>query len=157
MDDKKVSHERTLLGELGAAIGKGLIAGLAGTIAISISQAIERKVMNREPNYNPAKAAEKLFDIGPEPGNEEMLSNEVHLTYGTLWGAARGILSICGLNGFTATAVHFTAVWSTALVAETELELAPPINKRKDDEIIMSAVHHLVYAVVAGLVYEAID
>jgi hypothetical protein len=37
---KSKSHEATTLGSLGAAIGKGLIAGLAGTVAITISQMI---------------------------------------------------------------------------------------------------------------------
>lgn len=157
MRGKNRSYERTILGELGSVIGKGLIAGLAGTIAISISQAIEMKITNRKASDTPARAAEKIFDIGPEPGTEEAFSNEVHYTYGTLWGTARGILSICGLRGFAATATHFTAIWGTALVAETELGLAPPVDEWKNQEFIMSIVHHMVYAVVAGLVYDAID
>ena len=35
------SHESTVLGALGAAIGKGFIAGAAGTLAMTVSQMIE--------------------------------------------------------------------------------------------------------------------
>lgn len=151
------SQERTAIGKLGSAIGKGLIAGLAGTIAMSVSQAIERRINKGSVDLTAAKAVEKLFDIGPEPGTEEILAQEVHYVYGTLWGSARGILSLCGLRGFEATASHFAALWSTALAVETGLDLAPPVEERQDRELLMSAVHHLVYAVVAGLVYDAID
>lgn len=157
MKNRNRSSESTILGELGSVIGKGLIAGLAGTIAISISQAIEMKITNRKPSDTPARAAEKIFDIGPDPGTEEAFANEVHYTYGTLWGTARGILAICGIRGFIATSAHFTAIWGTALVVQTELDLAPPVNEWKNREFVMSIFHHAVYAVVAGLVYDAID
>lgn len=153
----KSSHERTALGALGAAIGKGLIAGLAGTVAITISQAIEMKITQRKVSRAPAKAVEKIFDIGPEPGTEESLSREVHWTYGTLWGSARGILSLCGLNGFSATASHFAAIWGTALAVETQLDLAPSLDEWEPKELGVSMLHHIVYAVVAGLVFDAID
>ena len=155
--EKRPSHERTALGALGAVIGKGLIAGLAGTAAITISQAIEMKITQRKASKTPAKAIEKLFDIGPEPGAEKSLSKEVHWTYGTLWGSARGILSLCGLNGYAATASHFAAIWGTALAVETQLDLAPSLEEWEPKEIGMSILHHMVYAVVAGWVYDAID
>lgn len=157
MRKKERSYDRTVVGALGSAIGKGMIAGLAGTVAMSISQAIEMKITNRKPSDAPAKAAERIFDIGPDPGTEDTFSNEVHYTYGSLWGIARGLLAVCGIRGFIATSAHFSAVWGTALVVETELDLAPPLNEWKNEDFVMSIVHHAVYAVVAGLVYDAID
>lgn len=146
-----------MIGEIGAIIGKGLIAGLAGTVAISISQAIERKITKRESDHHPAKAVEMLFDIGPEPGKEEALAHEVHYTYGSLWGTARGLLSACGIRGFTATAIHFTAIWGTALTIESKLDLEPKVKDRDKKDLAVSALHHAIYALVAGWVYDAID
>lgn len=151
------SHERTILGSIGAAIGKGLIAGFAGTVAISISQAIEMKIRSRKPGDTPAKAAEKIFDIDPDLGNEKTFSQQVHYTYGTLWGSARGILSLVGITGFAATAVHFAALWGTAVVTETELDLAPPIDEWKTEDILIDIFHHAVYVTAIALVYKAID
>lgn len=155
--NKQSTHERTAIGALGAAIGKGLIAGLAGTVAITISQAIEMKITQRKASKAPARAVEKLFDIGPDPGTEDHLSKKVHWTYGTCWGTARGILSLCGLNGFAATAAHFAAVYGTALTVETQLNIAPPLDEWEYKEFATGIIHHAVYAVVAGLVYDAID
>lgn len=38
------SKNTTTLGAIGAALGKGLIAGAAGTIAITVSQMMEMKI-----------------------------------------------------------------------------------------------------------------
>ena len=37
---KSKSHEATIIGSIGAAIGKGMIAGVAGTLAMTVSQMI---------------------------------------------------------------------------------------------------------------------
>ena len=42
------------VGKVGSAIGRGLIAGLAGTAAITLSQLIENKINLKEPNFAPA-------------------------------------------------------------------------------------------------------
>ncbi|MGH2649221.1 MAG: hypothetical protein ACRDE8_16695, partial [Ginsengibacter sp.] len=109
----KKSHESTALGALGAAIGKGLIAGIAGTIAITVSQMIEMRITGRKPSTAPAKAVKKTLHIQAVKGNTETFSNEVHYAYGTTWGIPRGLLSLIGLNGFAATAAHFAALWGT--------------------------------------------
>lgn len=151
------SYERTALGALGAAIGKGLIAGFAGTVAITISQTIEMKIRNRKSSNNPAKAVERIFDIGPEPGHENSFSQRVHYAYGTLWGTARGLLSVVGITGFAATAVHFAALWGTAVTTETELGLAPPLDEWTTKDIVIDIFHHAAYVTAVWMVYKAID
>lgn len=154
---KNTSHESTALGALGAAIGKGLIAGVAGTIAITISQMIEMKITGRKPSTAPAKAVKKTLHIQAVKGNSETFSTEVHYAYGTTWGIARGLLSLVGLTGFAATVAHFTALWGTAITIEPKLEIAPPVKEWKRKDIAIDIFHHAVYAIVAGLVFDAID
>lgn len=151
------SHESTILGALGAAIGKGLIAGAAGTLAITVSQLIEMRITKRKPSDAPAKAVKKTLHIEATPGNKEEFSNEVHWAYGTSWGALRGLLSLAGINGFAATSIHMAAVWGTAITIEPKLDIAPPLKEWESKDIAVDIFHHLVYAVVAGLVYDAID
>lgn len=154
---KTTSREATLLGELGAAIGKGLIAGFAGTIAITISQAIEMKITNRKSSNAPAKAVKKALQIEALPGSKEEFSNEVHWVYGTSWGVMRGLLSMAGITGFAATALHMAAVWGTAVNIQPRLDIAPPLSEWKPKDIAIDLLHHAVYAIAAGLVYDAID
>ncbi|MGN6532624.1 MAG: hypothetical protein ACTHK0_12845, partial [Ginsengibacter sp.] len=51
------------IGAFGAALGKGLIAGLVGTAAITLSQTIERKMTGKPTSFAPGDAASKALDI----------------------------------------------------------------------------------------------
>ena len=147
-----------MTGKLGTAIGRGLIAGLAGTAAITISQGIERIISNKPPSFAPADAASKALSIEASDREERRkFSNEVHVTYGTLWGIGRGLLSLLGLKGAPATSLHFAAVYYTAITIEPDFEVAPPIEEWSKKEIAVFALHHIIYATVAGLVFDAIN
>ena len=54
-------------------IGIRILAGLAGTIAITISQMVEMKITKREASTGRADAMEKIFDVHPEPQVKEKL------------------------------------------------------------------------------------
>ena len=151
------SHESTILGELGSAIGKGLIAGFAGTIAITFSQMIEMRITKRKASNAPAKAVKKTLHIEATPGNKEEFSNEVHWVYGTSWGVMRGLLSMAGIRGFAATSLHFASIWGTAVNIQPKLDIAPPLSEWEPNDIAIDILHHAVYAIVAGLVFDAID
>lgn len=146
------------VGKFGSAIGRGLIAGLAGTAVITLSQKIEREITNRPQSFAPADAAAKALSI--EASNREgweKFSKEVHWTYGTLWGTARGLISMFGLKGWKASAIHFAAIYYAALHIEPNFEVAPPINEWSKKEIAIFALHHAVYVVITGLVFDAIN
>jgi hypothetical protein len=56
-----------------------------------------------------------------------------------------------------ATAVHFAAIFYTALTIEPDFEVAPPINEWSKKSIAMFALHHVIYAATAGFVFDAIN
>ena len=148
----------TITGKLGSSIGRGLIAGLAGTAAITLSQMIGRKITKKPPSFAPADAASKALSIEASDREEwGKFSNEVHWTYGTIWGIGRGLLSLIGLKGWPATAIHFTAIYYTAITIEPDFEVAPPISEWSKKEIAVFALHHVAYAVVVGLVFDVIN
>ena len=145
------------LNELGTAIGIGVMAGLVGTAAITISQMIEMKIDGREPSSAPADAASKVLDIKPESEEKKAkVSQQIHWAYGTSWGVARGLLSLAGLKGWKATLVHFGAIWGTANVMLPTLDVAPPATEEDAKTISIDGLHHAVYAVAAGLAFDAI-
>lgn len=151
------SKSGIFLNELGTAIGIGVMAGIVGTAAITISQAIEMKIDKREPSSAPADAVSKVLDL--EPTDEEKkakVSQEIHWTYGTSWGIARGLISLIGLKGWKATLVHFGAIWGTEMVMLPSLDLAPPATEEDAKTLSIDALHHAVYAVAAGLAFDAI-
>ncbi len=56
----------TGLSRTGAALGKGVIAGFAGTVAITISQMVEMQLTNRGSSNAPMKVAKKVLGVEPK-------------------------------------------------------------------------------------------
>jgi hypothetical protein len=121
-------HENNALGELGSAIGKGLLAGLAATAAITISQMIEMKLNKRKPSEAPIKVAKETVGIKPANAEQkEKLAQELHWAYGTSWGVVRGIIGLTGLKGLPASLVHFGAIWGASMIMLPKFNAAPPV------------------------------
>jgi hypothetical protein len=155
---KYKSEPSSWFAESAGAIGKGLMAGAAGTLAITISQMIEMKITKRKPSTAPADAAEKVLDVKPiTEEDKSKFSQEVHWAYGTSWGVPRGILSLLGIKGLPATAIHFATIYSTALIMPSSLKVAPPLKEWSAKEFAIDALHHAVYAIAAGLVFDAMS
>ena len=53
------------LGDVTAAVGKGLAAGFAGTAAMTLSSSVEAKLRHRPPSSNPARAASVALGVAP--------------------------------------------------------------------------------------------
>lgn len=140
-------------------IGKGLVAGLVGTVAMTMSSTIEQRVRGREASTAPARAAEKVLGIESfeSEGAEQRFSTLVHWGYGTGWGVVRGLLRTFGLPPVAATAGHYAAVWGGAAVTLPMLDVAPPITLWGRREVAIDAWHHAVYAVAAGVAYDLLD
>jgi hypothetical protein len=146
------------VGKLAASLGIGLVAGFVGTVAMTASQAVEMRLRQREPSTTPAKAAEKVLHVRPDDERAEAaLNNGVHLAYGTGWGAFRGLLDTAvGLRGWPAIAVHFAAIQGAAFVMLPGLKVSPPVREWGAKEIAVEVGHHAVYAIAAGLTYDAL-
>ncbi len=150
--------ENNAFGELGSAIGKGLLAGLAATAAMTLSQMIEMKFSKRKPSEAPVKVASETAGIKPaDEGEREKVSQEIHWAYGSLWGIARGLIGLTGLKGIPATIVHFAAVWGTSVIMLPKFDAAPRITDEAAKTIAIDGLHHAIYAITAGVVYDALD
>ena len=146
------------LGDVAADVGKGLFAGLFGTVAMTVSSTAEMKIRGRPASNAPAVAAGKV--LGVEPKDEEgeaRFSTLVHWGYGTGWGAVRGLVGSAGLEGPAAAAAHFGAVWGAEQVMLPALNVAPPFWTWGAKEVGIDAFHHLVYATATSVAYSVLD
>jgi hypothetical protein len=149
--------KQNALANVGTAIGVGLIAGLAGTIAMTLCQMTEMKVAHRKPSNTPANAVKEVLDVEPvTPGKAEEVSNEIHFGYGTSLGMIRGLIGLTGLKGMIANTLHFLIVWGGKIFMLPSLRVAAPITHEDAKAITTDIVHHLVYVSTAGCVYDAI-
>jgi hypothetical protein len=146
------------LGEVAAAVGKGLFAGVAGTVAMTASSTIEMKLRGRPASSAPATAAAKVLGVEPKGQSEEArFASIVHWGYGTSWGAVRGLIGAAGLRGLRANAAHLGAVWGTEQAMLPALGVAPPFWEWGAKEVAIDAFHHLVYAGATGAAYALLD
>lgn len=145
-------------GELAAALGKGLVAGLAGTAAMTLAQTVGMYLEDREPSDTPAEAVKKVFGLEVrDEAAQERLSNVTHWAYGTSWGAARGMAAAAGLGPVSASAVHLAAVWGAALLMLPSLDLAPPVTEWPAEQVGTDLAYHVVYAAATGAAYAWLD
>ena len=150
---------RNLANTLATGVGKGLLAGFAGTAAMTVSSSIEARLRHRAASSAPARATAKVLGIKEfEDGIAEARFNDLsHWGYGTSWGIMRGLLAVAGLSPKAATAAHGAAVWGSAQAILPALEVAPPFVFWGKKEVAIDLWHHLVYATATGLAYRLVD
>ena len=147
------------LNTLATTVGKGLVAGFAGTAAMTISSTLEAKLRGRAPSSAPARATAKVLGIASFEDNiaKARFNDLSHWGYGTGWGIVRGLLDAAGLPAHKATAAHGAAVWAIEQVTLPALDVAPPSVFWPKQEIAIDALHHAVYALATGITYELLS
>ncbi|HEU4568303.1 MAG TPA: hypothetical protein VFR99_09740 [Marmoricola sp.] len=149
---------RTLVRTVAEAAGRGLVAGLVGTAAMTLSSTVEARLTGRGASTTPADAAQKVS--GLDPGDDEgrqRFSESVHWTYGTVWGVPRALLGAAGVRGLPASGAHLAAVWGSEQLMLPALGVADPVWRYGAQAATTDALHHLVYAVTTGVVSDWLD
>lgn len=151
------NQENSMLKSLGTALGVGLLAGFAGTVAMTICQKLEMQSSGRKPSNTPSNAVREALDIKPvSESKTEEVSGKIHWVYGTSLGMIRGLISVLGINGLAANSAFFATAWGTELFMLPYLKVAPPITKESPEVIAKDAFFHFIYAFSAGLVFDRI-
>jgi hypothetical protein len=143
---------------LAGAIGRGLVAGFAGTAAMTISSTLKAKLRGRAPSSAPARATAKMLGIKEFDSDlaQARFNDLSHWGYGTGWGVLRGLLGATGMSPRVATVAHGAAIYGAAQVTLPALEIAPPAIFWPKHEIAIDAFHHTVYAAASGLAYQLV-
>jgi hypothetical protein len=144
---------------LAGNIGKGIVAGFAGTAAMTVSSTLEQHLRGRAASTAPADATAKVLGIEhfTDAGAKNRFSNLVHWGYGTGWGVVHALLATAGLRPAAATLAHGAAIWGNEQVMLPALDVAPPVFMWPRQEVAIDAWHHLVYATATGVAYELLD
>jgi hypothetical protein len=150
---------RTTIATVADAIGKGLVAGFAGTAAMTLSSTLEAKLRGRTPSSAPARATAKVLGIKEfEDSVAQARFNDLsHWGYGTGWGVLRGLLGTTGLTARAATAAHGVGMCGAAPDPPPAIASVPPSVFWPKEEIAIDAFHHAVYAAATGIAYQLID
>jgi len=137
------------------ALGRGLVAGVVGTAAMTISSTAEARLTGRGASTTPADAAGKVVGVVPrDEAGEQRFNTLAHWGYGTAWGIFRGALGAVGLRGPAASLVHLIAVLGTEQALLPALGVAAPTPSYGPKAMATDTLHHAVYAGVSGLAYD---
>jgi len=139
-------------------VGRGLVAGLAGTVGMTAFQKfVEMPLTGRGDSFAPAGLAEKLLPLPDKKGRDRDFRNYVtHFALGAGWGVARGFVGRAGLSGQPAVAAVFGIMYPGDIAIVAGLGLDRPTEWSARDWAIDS-VDKFVLALAAGLAYERLD
>lgn len=138
----------------GAAVGRGMVAGLLGTVALTLSEALEMRITGRQASDVPGQVGAKLFGIEPDSDQMERLSQAMHWGHGILSGSVRGLVSLTGARGLPASALHFGALWGSDAALYAALGIAPPPWRWSARELATDMGNKGVYALATGAAYD---
>lgn len=137
------------------AIGRGLLAGLIGTAAMTVSSTVEMRVNQRGASTTPAQAVSEVTGVSPaDETSQQKLNTLAHWGYGTAWGLGRGALDLVGVRGPLASLAHLVAVLGSEQVIMPGLGLGSPTPAYGASAAATDAWHHAVYAGATGLAYD---
>jgi hypothetical protein len=143
------------------AVAKGLVAGAAGTGAMTAYQLAVAKAMGSGASYTPAEVGKRVIEgvLGRKVPEERMetLNNVVHALYGTSWGPVYGIVqSSLHLRRARHGAAFAALVWGASLVELPALRLAPPVWEMPPQTVALDFSYHLVYGLAVAGAYGAL-
>jgi len=140
---------------LTANIGRGILAGVAGTVVMTAFQKfIEMRITGRGDSYAPADFAERVLPVSPStPQGRTQLNYVTHFSLGGMWGTAYGIAANAGLSGQKAVHMVFATVYTGDVILNTALGLYRPTEWSTEDWIV-DLVDKYVQAQATGLIFD---
>jgi hypothetical protein len=145
------------LDRLATGLGRGLIAGAAGTAAITLSATIEMKLRGRDASTVPQEVAAKVLGLEPESERAaKALGTAAHIASGLALGPVLPALDAAGVKEPAASATLFAVAWMPELVLVPVAGASEPPWKWGARELAISAVHHAAYTAAASAAWAAL-
>lgn len=139
-------------------VGRGVIAGLTGTVVMTgFQRFVEMPLSGREESYQPAELVEKLTGTKLGEPNRRRLNYAAHFGVGAAWGAAHGMAARLGLRGPKSVAVVFSTLWPADVTSMQLLGLGAPVWKWSGRELAIDVADKLVLAIATGAAFEALS
>ena len=137
------------------AAGRGVLAGLAGVVAMTAGEKVEQALTGRPDSYVPARALLTLLGRRPGEGDRPLAWNwAMHYGTGALLGALRGVWAAVGLRGPRAHLAHTVTRLSFDQTVENTTGVGAPPRTWPAGEEAVDVAHKAVYSLVTGLLAE---
>lgn len=131
----------------------GILAGLAGTAAMTLGEKLEQTLTGRPNSYVPAETLGRLVGTTPSSSSEKLTLNwSMHWGQGILLGAIRGLMAEGGLRGPVGSFLFMNFRLLNDQILENATGAGAPPWTWPVDEQVIDLLHKGVYAFVAGAV-----
>lgn len=142
-----------------ASVGKvlvaGLLAGLAGAAAMTLTEKLEQAVTKRPNSYVPAHTLQRLTGREPDLESRPLAWNwAMHWGQGILVGAARALMARDGLRGPMGSFLFLNLRLAADQTLENGTGVGSPPWTWPVDEQAIDLAHKAVYAFVTGAVVD---
>jgi hypothetical protein len=136
---------------------EGLIAGMAGTVVMTLGEKVEQRLTGRPGSYVPARVLERLTGIDERNGQgADRVNWAMHYGQGALLGVLRSVMAHAGLRGPWASA-KFTVVRLTSdQILENATGVGAPPESWPRLELGVDVLHKCVYAFATGVVADVL-
>jgi hypothetical protein len=144
---------RTLL----LAALKGAASGLAGAAVMTAGELAEQALTKRPDSFVPARALKALMGRRPSDAPQPPAWNHaMHWGTGALLGSLRGVWSAVGMRGASPTVLFGAVRFAFDQTVENVTGVGAPPTTWPRRELAVDLLHKGVYAVVTGLVADAV-
>lgn len=171
---RRVGRVGRVIGQAAGDLGRGYLAGTAGTLAITtasttdqlVTEAVHARKEHRRPNLNLADAivspwsfsagvVSKVFGITPtDAKHERRLAVITHWDYGSAWGMSLPILRAFGVRGVPAMLALLAGQLGAEMIVMPAFKLFPPPAEWGRRAVVSSVYQHAIYALAAVSAYE---
>ncbi|GGQ85342.1 hypothetical protein GCM10010166_64580 [Couchioplanes caeruleus subsp. azureus] len=136
---------------------QGLVAGLAGAVAMTVAEKLEQRVTGRPDSYVPARVLARLTGLRERPDHRDRRLNlTMHYGQAAALGVVRGVMARAGLRGPWASGM-FTVVRLTAdQILENATGVGAPPQTWPRGELAVDVLHKAVYGFATGAVADAL-
>lgn len=137
----------------GRGVRNGVLAGVAGTTAMLVSEKVEQALTGRPNSFIPAHTVERFLGLPTKPDDERRMMNvATHWVLGVLPAALRGVMAEGGMRGPLANAMF----WVTRLTTDETMENVAGVGKPPwawpPALGAIDLLHKFVYAFATGMV-----
>ena len=142
---------------MGRGAGKGMLAGIAGTAAMLVSEKVEERITGRPDSYIPAHTLERFLGLPTKPDRERTWMNQAaHWALGIVPAALRGIMAEGGMRGPLASTMFFATRLTTDETLENVAGTGKPPWSWPAKVLAPGMLHKAVYAFTTGVVADAL-
>ena len=140
--------------QVGNGLIAGALAGVAGSLALALTDTIERKYVNQSDSDAADKTADALGMSDDAAEKPSLSLHAMNFGYGAAVGAIRGAVLGLGFTGIPGKLLYWG---TTALSSKTVLPalgLKPRLQKAPPN-LFAGLAHHVIYAAVSVVVLGA--